>query len=162
MPIEVKPHELAGALKDGEQRIKAALPLASYAASAKYAAYLAYLVDEKGITDQGILKNSIKAIRNADGTASTAITAPHAGIVELGARPHGVSAEGREAIKQWCMRKLGLDEKAAESATWGICQKLKAEGQKPTYLVRDSMPKAVEFFAAELERILNRRSSDSS
>ncbi len=38
--------------------------------------------------------------------------APHAGIVERGARPHGVNAEGRKALREWVIKK-GLVGKAA-------------------------------------------------
>lgn len=36
--------------------------------------------------------------------------APHAGIVELGARPHPVSEEGIQAIAEWVKRKLMAGE----------------------------------------------------
>lgn len=155
--VTIKPQDLAGALRQEGERIRAALPMAAYAASLHFAAYLADQIDERGITDRGILKNSIQAIRNADGSATTVITAPHAGMVELGARPHPVGPEARRAIKEWAMRKLGLDEEAAERASWGIGHKIETEGQKPTYVVRDSMPAAGRFFGEELVRILNAR-----
>lgn len=34
--------------------------------------------------------------------------APHAGIVEHGARPHPVSEEGRKAIREWVIRHFGF------------------------------------------------------
>lgn len=34
--------------------------------------------------------------------------APHAGVVEAGARPHPVSAEGRKAINEWVRRHFGF------------------------------------------------------
>jgi hypothetical protein len=153
----VKPQELEGVLRRENERVRAAIPAAARAAAMRFAAYLADQIDDKGITDRGILKGSIQVTKNADGGASTTITAPHAGVVELGARPHGISPEAREAIKDWAMRKLGLDEKEAEAASWGIAHKIRNEGQQPTYVVRDSMPAAARFFGQELVRILNSR-----
>lgn len=155
--VTIRPNELAGALQREGARIRAALPLAGYAAAMRFAAYLADQIDERGITDRGILKGSIQVIKNADGSSTTAITAAHAGIVELGARPHPIGAAVRELIKRWAMRKLGLDEKEAERVAWGVGHKIETEGQKPTYVVRDSMPAAGRFFGAELVRILNAR-----
>lgn len=157
--VNIKPNDLAGALRREGERVRAALPAAAYAASMHFAAYLAEQIDERGITDRGILKNSIQAIKNSDGSSTTVITAPHAGIVELGARPHAVSPEAREMIKEWAIRKLGLDEAEAERASWGIAHKIATEGQKPTYVVRDSMPAAARFFGEELVRILNARAA---
>lgn len=155
--VTIKPQDLAGALKREGARIRTALPLAGYAAAMHFAAYLADQIDARGITDRGILKGSIQVVKNESGSSTTAITAPHAGMVELGARPHGVSPEARQMIKEWAMRKLGLGEPEAEAASWGIARKIRAEGQKPTYVVRDSMPAAGRFFGEELVRILNAR-----
>jgi hypothetical protein len=45
-------------------------------------------------------------VHNQPYGASLDNTAPYAGIIEGGARPHGVSAEGRLAIRDWVMRNL--------------------------------------------------------
>ena len=124
----------------------------------RLAAHLAEDIDRRGITDRGILKNSIRAERTADG-ATTTIDAPHAGVIELGARPHPIGKAVRDLIAAWAMRKLGVDEETAQKIAWGVGHKLATEGQKPTYVVRDSMPAAQRFFAQELVRILNRRAS---
>ena len=153
--IAIRPDQLADALKGEAERVRSAIPMASYAAANRLAAYLAEEIDRRGITDRGILKNSIRVERTPDG-ATANIDAPHAGVIELGARPHGVSPEGRQAIAEWCMRKLGVDEPTAKSITWAICERLRTEGQEPTYLMRDSMPAAQKYFAQELVRILNR------
>jgi len=155
--ITIKPEQLADALRREAEHVQAAIPLASMAAARRLAAHLADEIDRRGITDRGILKNSIRAEKTPDGATAT-IDAPHAGIIELGARPHPIGKAVRDLIAEWAMRKLGVDKEAADRIAWGVGQKLEAEGQKPTYVVRDSMPAAQKFFAEELVRILNRRS----
>lgn len=100
--------------------------------------------------------------------------APHAGIVELGARPHPVSEEGIQAIARWAMRVLtfktppalkrrkneqGPRQRARDrrfAAALGIARaiawRIRHKGQKPTYYVRDSVPTAVRLMAAEVHR----------
>jgi len=108
-------------------------------------------------------------------------SSPHSAIVEAGARPHPVSREGVEAIREWVARVLPLittksgDTRKAtaaerdasgalarhtgatdklskkqrrlrdlgkliDSITWAIVAKLKREGQKPRWVVRDVLP----------------------
>jgi hypothetical protein len=122
---------------------------ARHAAALHLKAYLVELTDEMGITDMGIYKNSFVV----EG-GSVTNEAPHAGIVELGARPHKTSQEGREAIRAWCVRKLGLSEEEAESASWAIVQKHAEVGQEGRYVMKSALPKALEFFHAELSRVL--------
>ena len=86
-------------------------------------------------------------------------TAPYAGIVEEGARPHNVNQEGREAIALWVRRKLGVsDEEEIEKIVEGICWKLKTHGQKPTYFVRNMIKDgtATRFMEAEINRHLSK------
>lgn len=66
-------------------------------------------------TDQGQLRASWHVMRRVNGATGMPRTglgtvaelrndAPHAGIVELGARPHGLSPEGWAAIYEWVRR----------------------------------------------------------
>lgn len=78
--------------------------------------------------------------------------APHAGIVEMGARPHKVSPEGWWAIYEWVERHFpeASDEDGMVDAyghdpgfsriTWAIVRKIGREGQKPTHFVRNKLP----------------------
>lgn len=123
--------------------------------------------------DQGQLRNSWKV----RGTLLMN-DAPHAGIIERGARPHPVSREGVEAITRWVQRKLGIDaggrlrdvrgrfvktskaarrqlKAEAQRAVWGIVNKLKREGQKPTWFVRSQLRTLTTFAAQEFNRIIS-------
>ena len=65
---------------------------------------------------------------------------PEQGIwIEYGTPPHPVSRKGRENIARWATRKLGLGEKEAESASWGIVNKIRQEGTQPRSFLRSSL-----------------------
>jgi hypothetical protein len=95
-------------------------------------------------TDMGQLRNGWRVLEGADGIRLEN-SAPHAGVVELGARPHKVNAAGRKAIAEWAMRKLGLDEAQAKSFAFALAAKIAKEGQAPTYFVRQELQKLAEF-----------------
>ncbi len=151
--MTIGPGDLGKKLMEDGARRKGALPKAAIAAARKFRTLLVQRTDELGITDTGALKNSWRAERTKDG-ATVFSDCPYAGIVELGARPHPVSVEGQEAIARWAIRKLGVDEKEAKSVAFLIARKIAKEGQKPTYLVQDQLPKAVAYYREELERII--------
>jgi hypothetical protein len=147
--IRIPPEALAGALRGEGERVREIVKKAARSAAMKLKTYLVRETDKRGITYQGLYKNGFRATDN-----SVVNDAPHAGLVELGARPHAVSKEGRESIMRWAMIKLGLDPKEAESASWAIANKIRKEGQEGRFIMRDAVPKAVEFYKQELERLL--------
>lgn len=149
--IKIKPEELAGTLRGEGERIRQAVKLAVRAAANKLKAYLVRQVDKLGITYQGVYKGGFRVTDNGVHN-----DAPHAGLVERGARPHKVSKEGREAIKKWAMIKLGLAEPEAEEASWGIAKTIEKVGQEGYYVMRDALPMATQFYKEELQRILRR------
>lgn len=114
-------------------------------------------------------------VSSANGNVVLHNSAPYAGILERGARPHPVSKAGREAIREWVIRKGVLFvagkgdrqvrvtgrnkdryESAIDSAVWAICAKIKREGQKPLWVVRDRMPKFRRYLKEELELELDK------
>jgi len=157
--IRLQPSQLARALRGDAQRVRMAMKSAALGAARRFVAYLKNEIDRRGITDLGIFKASWKAVRNPDGGASISSDAPQAGVIELGARPHPVSQEGRDAIAAWAQRKLGLSPAEAMRAAFLIARKISREGQKPTYLVRDSLPHARTFYGEEIVRVLNSRAT---
>jgi hypothetical protein len=60
--------------------------------------------------DQGQFKNAWEVQKDEAG-ARIENLAPHAGIVERGARPHKVSAAGVEALRAWVKRNLSAEVK---------------------------------------------------
>lgn len=88
------------------------------------------------------------------GTVTIVNDAPYAGVVEAGARPHGVSIEGRHAIKLWFMRKVGLPEKEAAIRTEAFCQRLMAHGWVGKFFVRNSLDQLNAEVAKTIEHVL--------
>lgn len=116
--------------------------------------------------DTGLLKNAW--IVTEDGVTNTA---PHAGIVERGARPHTVNRAGIEALTEWVRRKglvvrlvrrgpvpkarrLTRKEAAVDSdvasIVWAIVAKLKREGQEGTFYIEKSIPRLTEILEEEV------------
>lgn len=152
--ITIDPTKVAEAIREEAKKVRGSLKIAARAAAYRLKAYLIEETDRLGITDRGIFKNSFVV---SDVTVIN--EAPHAGMVEMGTRPHHVGREGREALKAWCMRKLGLSEQEAEGASWAIAQKIAAVGTTGRFIFRDSLPKAYEFFQEELLFILAKAGS---
>jgi hypothetical protein len=106
--------------------------------------------------------------------------APHAGIIEHGARPHPVSAEGFLNIFDWAWRhgmrgrsrsrrkkaetwvapgyeiRFFGNEIPAAKAALGIVRKINREGQKPTYFIRNELPKLGRIMNAEVRKQLRK------
>lgn len=147
-------------------------PRAAHRAAQKLRLYLRQRTDELKITDLGSYKAGFQVVGE-----SVVNDAPHAGIVELGARPHPVSKEGVEAIARWVRRKLRITPTPPAGITpnvnnvstrprrptvdealqiaQAIAQKIRREGQAPRYVMRDSLPRAVAFYKQELEALLS-------
>lgn len=115
--------------KDRGQKVQAALREA--------AALGAEVVARNAPRDLGILAASIKV--QGRETPEIRATAPHAGIVELGSRPH-IPPIG--PLLDWAKRH-GLDA----SAAYALQQKIAREGTRPRHFMRSKLP--------ELRSILN-------
>lgn len=149
--------------------------MAVKAALLKLRAYLIAQVNKSGITDTGLYKNSFVVTDD-----SLWNDAPHAGLVERGARPHPVSQAGVLAIAAWVRRKLRKSVSSAPKVlatvalnaqgvavakkkkftkdealeiAYAIAQKIKKFGQKGHYFMRDAIPKAKAFYVTELKRV---------
>lgn len=105
------------------------------------------IVAAKTPVDRGQLRNAWKVVPTPTG-AELFNDAPHAGIVELGSRPHRPPFR---PILEWVVRVLGTGKKSFEDYSevephlFGIAKaivrKIEAEGTRPRYMVRDSLPK---------------------
>ena len=120
------------------------------------------LMVAKTPTDTGELRGSWKVKRGSltgsKRTVELAVlvnSAPHAGIVERGARPHGVNRAGIQALSRWVRRHFPSSSESQQMGiVWAIVRKLKAKGQKPTHFVRNNKPEAERYLVAEIERAL--------
>ncbi len=111
--------------------------------------------------------------------------APHAGIMERGARPHKVSVEGQEQIRQWIRKILktrvasvarqrkayGGEDRGfgklrqnvkqneadyIEEILQGILWKIRTKGQEGRYIVKGSIPELQKYAQEEVERQLGK------
>lgn len=158
-----------------DANIRRCVEQAARAAAHRLKAHLVAETSRLGVVDMGIYKNSF-VVRDKTVTNE----APHAGIIELGARPHKVSLQGVIAIAEWVVRKLRLRKERttaqrsrskdptkthsmrrlkwpeAMKIAWAIAKKIEREGQKPRHIMRDALPQARAFFHHELTRRLEK------
>jgi hypothetical protein len=151
--IHIKPGQVGETLRKKDADIQNIVRKACRGAAMKLRTYLMKRTDDLKITDRGTYKNSF-AVHTTRTGASVTNNAPHAGIVELGARPHKVSREGIDSIQGWVKRKLGIkDEAESRSIAWAIAKTIELEGQEPRYVMRDALPYARAFYNDELARL---------
>lgn len=122
--------------------------------------------------DQGLYKNSWR-IRKQGGAGPVLYNdSPIAGIIELGARPHGVDKAGIDALTEWAKRKLTIELKqitrgpnkgktqdldtVARGIAFAIAAKLKTQGQKGLYIVANNMPTIAHYMAQEVARAVTK------
>lgn len=153
--ITIKPSQLANALRREAERHRGALPQAAFAAANRLKAKMMEATDAEGITDRGSYKNSFVVLRSGN-SVRVANTAPHAGIIESGARPHAVSKEGIEALAAWAVRKLGVSAEESERVAYAIANGIAVRGQRGRFIFRDHMHLASRYFAEELGRIISK------
>lgn len=193
--VRVTPKQLPAALKRKNTRILRAIGRGALAGAHRGRAFIV----RKTPVDQGQLKATWKVMPGEPGllqgkpsgrrnirAAELRNAAPHAGIVELGARPHKVSREGWLSIYDWVVRhrvELGLVTKGGKARrvkkgktavhaglenqgkgldteiagiTWAIVRKIGREGSKPTYFVRENLPTMTRLVQTEVDRALER------
>lgn len=185
--FRISPRQLAGALRGADQHARRAVALGLMSAAQRGKKLLIEKTREKGIDYLGQFRNSFQVQKfPTSGEVRLYNDAPHAGIVELGARPHSVSAAGIEALTDWVLKKLlddsfpkrpmkrsgpltpwanaqhqaagGVYDPRAEAKgiAYAIAAKFKREGQKGKYIFRDNLPELSRFVKEEVERILSK------
>lgn len=129
-----------------------------YAAKIRRAALAgAEIIAAAAPVDRGTIKSSVHVEREPGGGSRIVIDAPHAMALELGTRPHtpplgpliewvrrhrlAFGIEGKGTARD----KAGRFTAAAEVVTIAraIQRKIQREGTKPTYFVRNSLPRLV-------------------
>ena len=182
MNATVRPQDIGNVLAKHSQKQRAAM-VRGLRSGARFGRTLLVSRTPK---DRGMAKLAWKTIFYGDSgvVAENLNSAPYAGILEAGARPHGVSKEGQEAIFQWVLRNLravgdskagyaavhvnelnagqrrrrlgNIDkgEQLARSITFLICRKIRLKGQKPHWFVKNSMDELSRQAREEVERCL--------
>jgi hypothetical protein len=152
--------DLPKALREEARKVKGAIRSSQRVAAQRGKAHLIAETDRKGITDRGQYKSSFQ-VRGQGGEVVLENDSPIAGVIELGARPHPVSEEGREAIRAWVARKmLGINAADAEdnldvgAITRAIVEKIRRHGQDGRFVFRDALPTLNRFLREEVERRL--------
>jgi hypothetical protein len=158
--------QLSAALRREAKKVPAALSRAAVRAAHRGKSHLVRKTKEKGITDLGQYANSFEVKRGVgdQDLATITNTAPHAGIIELGARPHPVSREGFERIREWVARKMldissqmADENEEVDRIAWAIVKKIEREGQAPRHVFADEQTVLVKFWREEFERALRQR-----
>lgn len=167
---EVPLGKLSAALKKHGDEAARAIRRGVYTGAVRAQAELKGLKEPR---DRGLFAGAWKLTPPGSDEVVLSNSSPYAGILERGARPHGVSKAGREAIRAWVIRKGVLHvegrggkavrvtsrnasryEQAVDSVVWAIVMKLKREGQRPLWIVRQRLPKFRKFVVEEVERAL--------
>jgi hypothetical protein len=192
--IQIDPKRLPAALQRNEEALRAAIARGLTAGLHRGRAIMVRATP----TDQGQLRASWEVARvtnSAGGIAKSGNVgelrnrAPHAGIVELGARPHGLSPAGWMALYEWVRRHSDLwgatrmnragdmlsgpvqrsrrartahargplkpyqgPDPVITAITNAIAAKLRREGQKPTYFIRNNLFRVGDAVAQEIRR----------
>lgn len=129
------------------------------------ALYTAALIGETIVAkDTPVDKGQAKNAWSVDPTSKGAILyndAPHAGILELGSRPHRPPFM---PILRWVVRKFGTGKKSFEDISEvdsdlyamaiGVVRKIEREGTRAHYMVRDNLSKLNRITKREVERVL--------
>lgn len=107
-------------------------------------------------TDEGMMRNAWKVTRLLN-AIHLDNSAPYAGVMERGARPHPVSREGIEAIAGWVKRhRLADTPKGCMQIAYAIANRIREKGYKGTQFVANNLEKLNEFLRTEVERTLKK------
>lgn len=151
MSIKIKPDELAPELRKRFSQIPKTINKGLRKGAMRGRTHLV----KQTPVDLGQMKNSWRV----SGT-DIINDAPHAGIIEGGARPHKVNAAGIAALAGWARRKLGItNEKEAKGVAFAIAKKLEKEGQKGHFIVRDSMNRLRDFAVSEVVKEIRKQAN---
>lgn len=140
---------------------------------------------KKSPVDRGALRNAWQVVALSNYQVTITNDMPYAGVLEYGAKPFRISPEGREAIKQWVIRKLeqGITfeppgaprtargrksqvrkklvasradrEEQAEGISWAIAKKLEKKGIKGRKFVQKSMQTIVNLMDREVKKYID-------
>lgn len=116
------------------------------------------IVMEKSPVDTGLYQSSWSTQIMGFGHVQLGNTAPHAPIIEFGARPHTPAIL---PLLFWAKRVLKDQSQPPNFSpqVWGLAKgvqkKIAREGQKPKHVLTNSLPEILELVEREIEERLN-------
>lgn len=169
--ISLKPSEVAGELRARARRTPGEITKVMMRSALRARTMLVRRTPK----DLGQAKAGWKVSKLIKGTKGARVDVyndnPYVGILERGARPHPVSREGVALIHAWVWHNRALfdslrtntgrakSSKAAKAEAlqiaYAIAAKIKREGQKPKYFVRDLLDELNRDFGKELAKQIN-------
>jgi hypothetical protein len=175
MIIPLTPEQVPGLLKRHAKEMPEAIARGAFRAANRARTRLVRVSP----VDQGQYKNSwtIKEVKSFFRRYVVVVNdAPHAGIIELGARPHKVNREGIEALKEWAKRHMLLGaqravrrvrkanrasvqadvDAEATRVAFAIAKKIEKYGQRGRFVVERQMPHITRWLAQEMAKELDR------
>lgn len=170
--VKVPPGQLGAVLRDAHKKIPKAVRAGLSIAAERGRAHLVARVP----TYKGVLRNAWEVRSHLAGPVAAEVTnsAPYAGIVERGARPHWTSEEGKAALREWVRLKLfrpggrtravtprqagagGKYEREIDRIVEAIVHHWAKVGRKGGFHVRDALPTLGRWATAEVVEQLNR------
>ncbi len=88
----------------------------------------------------------------------------HAIPVEMGTDPHPVSAEGRESIRDWVEKKLGIPESESKQVAFLVARKIAKKGTEGAHMfenaLSDNTSEVMSMLYAGIDRLFIRLNKD--
>lgn len=156
--IKIRPQDLPRGIMQRTDAVKKAILTGTVNGAMRGRAIL---VRETPV-DQGQLRASWKVRQRILGNIIAELfnDAPHAGIVEAGARPHPVNRAGIFALTRWAWRNRGLfglrSLEEAQGVAFAVAKKIALRGQVGKFFVRKQMHRIETAMRREVERSLNK------
>lgn len=99
----------------------------------------------------GGMRQSARAVNTPDG-AIVEVDAPHAAIINNGARPFNPPIR---PLVVWAMRKFGVTEREAWRIAKGVAKKIAAQGIEPRFFFDKAMKRIEEIVDQEVQHELS-------
>ena len=102
--------------------------------------------------DTGFLARSVES-QNVPGGGVIVVDAPHAAVIDNGARPFWPPAA---PLIEWANRKFGLDDVEARRVAFAVRKKISREGIAPRHFSRTAMATIRKIIPIEVESELSK------
>lgn len=146
--IRVQNRQMSTVIKSDARLNRTAMGNAIEKASERFIKYLRR-VSPRGATDE--YRNSWET--EGKGLGLRVInSAPYAGIIERGARPHPVNQKGIEKLILWARAKITNNQMEAEEIAHRIAWSIRQNGSRAFHVLEKALPRLEELFDEIVER----------